>query len=199
MATASFFKLQPNPTGEPTFVESFLTPEECRTIIQTGERDIELAAGRTENHQVNEQLRKSDIGWLSPEGEMRWLFDRIRECVMQINGNWFRYELIGYEGIQFTRYAYVAGQSDYYSSHRDTVMLPGGTVRKLSFTIQLSDPSAYEGGDVVLYNSLIDTIKLSRGVGSISFFPSYVIHEVMPVTRGVRHSLVGWACGPAFV
>ena len=47
--------------------------------------------------------------------------------------------------------------------------------------------------------SLTDFATLSRATGSISFFPSYTIHEVKPVTRGTRYSLVGWACGPAFI
>ena len=132
--------------------------------------------------------------------EHAWLFNRIRDCTNAVNADWFRYDLIGFEGLQFTKYAYGKdARPDFYSSHKDTALLPGGTVRKLSFTIQLSDPETYEGGDVVLYNSLIDTANLSRALGSISFFPSYTIHEVTPVTRGVRHSLVGWACGPAFV
>ena len=37
-----------------------------------------------------------------------------------------------------------------------------------------------------LYNTLTDNMTLSRNVGSISFFPSYTIHEVLPVTRGTR-------------
>lgn len=149
MATGSFFKLKPNLTGEPTFVDPFLTAEECHGIIESGERDLQLTAGRTENHEVRQHLRKSEIGWLSPDGEMRWLFERIRDCVNSVNADWFRYELVGFEGIQFTKYAHVAGQADFYSSHRDTVVLPGGTVRKLSFTIQLSDLASYDGGDVI--------------------------------------------------
>lgn len=194
-----FFNLRSNLAGEPTFVGNFLTPDECTAIISSGENDLQLRAGRTENHQVNEHLRKSEIGWLNPDGEQRWLFERIRECTNAVNADCFRYALIGFEGIQFTKYSYKAGQSDFYSSHRDTAVLPGGTIRKLSFTIQLSDPETYTGGDVVLYNSLIDTVPLNRDAGSISFFPSYLIHEVAPVTKGVRYSLVGWACGPAFV
>ena len=57
----------------------------------------------------------------------------------------------------------------------------------------------YDGGEVLLYNTLSDSITLSRALGSISFFPSYTIHEVLPVTRGTRYSLVGWVYGPAFV
>jgi len=195
-----FFLLKSNVVGQPTFVDGFLTPDECRSIIASGESHLDLNVAKTEDHQVHQNLRKSDIGWLDSNGEYAWLFNRIRDCVNAVNADWFRYDLIGFEGIQFTRYSSSKdGHPDFYSSHKDTALLPGGTVRKLSFTIQLTDPETYEGGDVVLYNSLIDTANLSRALGSISFFPSYTIHEVMPVTRGARYSLVGWACGPAFV
>jgi PKHD-type hydroxylase len=194
-----FFSLRSNAVGQPTFVSHLLTPEECAAIISSTEGHLQIKAGRTEDHQLHEKLRKSDIGWLNPDGEHRWLFDRIKDCVNGVNADWFRYDLTGFEGVQFTKYSYKEGEADFYSSHRDTATLPGGTVRKLSFTIQLSDPDSYSGGDVLLYNSLIDSSALSRAIGSISFFPSYTIHEVIPVTRGVRYSLVGWACGPAFV
>lgn len=32
----------------------------------------------------------------------------------------------------------------------------------------------------------------------VTFFPSYVMHRVKPVTEGVRYSLVCWVSGPSF-
>ena len=194
-----FFGLRSNLVGQPTFVASLLMPEECASIIGIGESTVRLHAGKTEDHRVHDNLRKSEIGWLNPDSELRWLFERVKACMNGVNSDWFRYDLTGFEGIQFTKYSSEGGEGDFYSSHVDAASLPGGTVRKLSFTIQLSGPESYSGGDVVLYSSLIDSANLSRAIGSISFFPSYTIHEVLPVTRGVRYSLVGWACGPAFV
>ena len=78
-----------------------------------------------------------------------------------VNSDWFRYELAGFEGIQFTKYAYKGGQADFYSSHIDTLS-SNGTVRKLSFTVQLSHPDSYSGGDVILYKSLIDSAALRQ-------------------------------------
>lgn len=196
----AFFLLRPNVTGQPTTVNDLLTPDECRAIIEGGEASLELRDGKTEDHQVREQLRKSQIGWFQPEGAFRWLFQKVGDCINEVNRQWFGYDLVGFEGIQFTKYAFNKDQSaDFYSSHKDTALLPGGTIRKLSFTIQLSPPESYGGGEVVLYNSFTDFVTLSRAPGSITFFPSYTIHEVTPVTQGVRYSLVGWACGPAFV
>ena len=194
------FLLKKNMVGQPTGLNNFLTPQECTRIIDHGENGLGLKVAKTEDHEVHANLRKSEISWFNPDGEHTWLFNRIRDCLNDVNANWFGYNLIGFEGIQFTKYAYKKeSPPDFYSSHKDTTLLPGGTVRKLSLTVQLSDPATYDGGDVLLYNTLTDSIPLSRALGSVSFFPSYTIHEVMPVTRGVRYSLVGWAYGPAFV
>jgi predicted 2-oxoglutarate/Fe(II)-dependent dioxygenase YbiX len=193
-----FFNLKSNLTGQPTFIPNFLTQEECSAIIDKCEANLRLKAGGTEDGKVHQELRSSEIAWLPPEGEHRWLFDRIRDCMNAVNSDWFRYDLVGFEGIQFTKYSHKTGRTDFYSSHVDTVA-SNGTVRKLSFTVQLSDPERYGGGDVILYKSLTDSAALSRAIGSISFFPSYTIHEVLAVTSGVRYSLVGWGHGPAFV
>lgn len=149
--------LRPALTGKLT-VERFLTAEECQTIVDRGERGLALAAGRTEDQRTT--LRKSDIAWLAADAEHGWLFQRVTECINEINRNWFGYRLIGFEGIQFTRYSHdQGGPGDHYGPHKDTRLLADGTIRKLSFTI----------------------------------------HEVTPVSRGLRYSLVGWATGPSFV
>ena len=66
--------------------------------------------------------------------------------------------------------------------------------RKLSFTMQLSDSNDYEGGDLVLYPGGPEIIA-DRSKGAITIFPSYVLHEVKPVTKGSRCSLVVWFRG----
>jgi PKHD-type hydroxylase len=193
------FHLRPNLPGEPTYVGNLLTSDECKAIISTGERDLKLAPGRIDDERIQDNLRKSEIAWLSPQSEHRWLFDRIKDCINAVNSDWFRYNLIGFEGIQFTKYSSKGGQSDFYASHTDLKSTDIGTIRKLSFSVQLSDPETYDGGDVLLYESLSASATMSKTVGSITFFPSYTVHEVLPVTSGVRYSLVGWAHGPPFV
>lgn len=191
-----FFLLKPALLGQVS-VNDFLKADECRSIVEAGERNLNMTAGTTEDRRAS--IRQSDIGWFNPDGEHQWLFERVRDCINDINRNWFGFNLLGFEGIQFTKYSHKNGAGDYYQAHKDTRLYPGGTIRKLSFTIQLCGGESYDGGDVVLYDSFADSAPLSRALGSISFFPSYTIHEVTPVTKGVRYSLVGWACGPSFV
>lgn len=193
-----FHLLKPALTGQVT-VNDFLSGDECRAIIEGGERALGLHAGATGDGRGG--IRQSDIGWFSPEGEHQWLFKRIRDCVNDINRDWFGFNLLAFEGIQFTKYSGGSKNAggDYYGAHKDTSLAPGGTIRKLSFTVQLCPGDTYDGGDVILYDSFSDLTTLNRRIGSISFFPSFTIHEVTPVTKGTRYSLVGWACGPSFV
>ena len=39
---------------------------------------------------------------------------------------------------------------------------------------------------------------LPKEQGKLILFPSYVLHEVKPVTKGERYSLVAWITGPQF-
>jgi PKHD-type hydroxylase len=69
--------------------------------------------------------------------------------------------------------------------------------RKLSLSIQLSDPAAYEGCELEL--SFGDGIKTApRKRGTVVAFASYVLHRVTPITAGTRKSLVVWVSGPEF-
>jgi len=67
--------------------------------------------------------------------------------------------------------------------------------RKLSFSMQLTDPSEYEGGNTRLITSH-EPFDIPKTKGSITFFPSYTLHDVQPITKGTRKALVGWVLGP---
>ena len=49
----------------------------------------------------------------------------------------------------------------------------------------------FEGGDLEIFG--VPTPKLETG--SMIFFPSFIAHEVTPVTKGTRYSLVLWFLG----
>ena len=61
--------------------------------------------------------------------------------------------------------------------------------------LQLSDSKDYEGGDLMLMHSNTPNI-IEKKKGYLVAFPSYVLHEVTPVTKGERYSLVAWIHGP---
>ena len=73
------------------------------------------------------------------------------------------------------------------------------TTRKLSFIIPLTDPETYEGGDFEMFPPFEEQQRAEvKKLGTLILFPSYVPHRILPVTKGRRISLVGWAHGPSF-
>ena len=79
-----------------------------------------------------------------------------------------------------------------------------GKVRKLSITINLNKPEDYDGGNLKFDfgphaggKRFHECIEI-RPQGSIIVFPSYIYHQVTPVTRGTRYSMVLWSLGQPF-
>ena len=85
---------------------------------------------------------------------------------------------------------------DHYDWHVDIGHEVNGS-RKLSFTLQLSASSDYDGGDLEFLNASYDREAL-RQPGTIAVFPAYFAHRVTPVTRGERLALVGWMHGDSY-
>jgi PKHD-type hydroxylase len=54
----------------------------------------------------------------------------------------------------------------------------------------------FEGGDFSTFLSKEQNIPLKKG--EILIFPSFIVHSVKPVTKGIRKSLVIWVTGPKF-
>ena len=74
--------------------------------------------------------------------------------------------------------------------------MPSGWTNDCENLIQLSDDTDYEGGDLQLKMSSQKPYCASRLKGDGLVFPSWILHGVTPVTKGVRKSLVVWAEGP---
>ena len=90
---------------------------------------------------------------------------------------------------------YIPG--DHYSGwHMDVGNTSSTSSRKVTFTIQLSDPSTYVGGDLTI--SSMDGNSEIRQQGTAIVFPSFVSHCVKKVESGTRYCLVGWVHGPSF-
>ncbi len=135
-------------------------------------------------------VRNSKHNWIEPTGENMWLFDKMLALVLAANQR-FQFEVDMFEAIQLAKYE----EGDFYDWHLDIGPGRMGN-RKLSVTVQLSDPDSYEGGDLVLENGAgQEPYVAPRDVGSVTVFPSFMKHKVTPVTKGVRHSLVVWASG----
>jgi PKHD-type hydroxylase len=173
------------------------TARECRQIIELVEQQEQIheavidQKGRPE---VAAQVRQSRVAWLRPELESyAWIYQRCTAAVLQVNNHDWQFDLDYIDPLQFTLYT---RQGDHYGWHIDNLS-EGSTYRKLSFSVQLSQPAAYDGGDLEILMGP-EATKLPREQGVFTAFPSITTHRVTPVTRGERYSLVGWCTGPKF-
>ena len=86
-----------------------------------------------------------------------------------------------------------------YNWHTDqdirTIFDPEQEVRKLSFSLQLSDKNEYVGGDLEFTDVDKKMFSVPRDRGCVIVFDSRTIHRVTTIKSGVRKSLVGWVVG----
>jgi PKHD-type hydroxylase len=86
------------------------------------------------------------------------------------------------------------GVEGHYGSHVDNALMGKGAARlrtDLSFTLFLSPPADYDGGELVIHAAGM-TQEVKGEAGHLVLYPSGSIHEVRPVTRGTRIVCIGW-------
>lgn len=179
-------------TGRATGV---FTSEECDEIIRIGSKSLkESSVGYDQRKNI--AVRDSSVNFLHPSEETNWIFERLDDTTQDINNTLFNFKINGFaEGLQFTKYEAPTGQ---YVSHIDRMNI-GEPVRKLSMSVQLSNPEDYDGGDLEILTTLEHPEFAPRERGIAFYFNSHLLHRVNPVTRGTRYSLVAWITGPRFV
>jgi PKHD-type hydroxylase len=172
-------------------------------------------------------IRDSEVCFLN-DG---WIYDLLFPLIAEANqrAGWL-YDLDFAEPMQFAAYHpggfygwHIDGFSCHYGAYQKfepgvTPLVNGkpppncidnpkmiGKVRKLSMTVNLNEPGAYEGGNLkfdfgphVRHRERYHECEEIRPQGSAIVFPSFVYHQVTPVTRGVRYSLVVWVLGKPF-
>ena len=181
-------------------------PNEERVSVKKGfSQHVKETSG------VRESKRRTNIKWIEVTEDNEWLYDKIIACVHDANNYNFGFILQSIEVLQFGSYdskdlGFYGKHKDIYPHHRKEVNM--SNLRKLSVSVQLSDPSEYEGGDLILYPEIEASMKsyhekdnhyiMPKSKGTIIFFESDSLHEVTPVTGGNRKSLVTWINGPNF-
>jgi|TARA_R100000656_G_C3938277_1_gene126195 PKHD-type hydroxylase len=177
------------------YIKNFITPQKCEEIINIGKKKgtQKGLVGFGAKSKYDKKIRKSSIVFLHHEDGLGPFFQELTSAVVSLNKQFYNFHISAFsEGLQFTHYK-APGQK--YGKHFDRG--PNGIIRKLSVSIQLSDPTKYKGGDLNLYEGE-DPIKTLRDQGALNAFPSFFIHEVTPVTKGERFSLVAWVTGDPF-
>ena len=177
-------------TNEPIF-----TPKQCQLIIDKGHslkpEQAKVGGGKKDGI-YDTKKRVTTIGWI-PFKEMPDMYKQIEDTMLRTNSNHF-----GFDGMrltepgQFTEYP----KGGFYDWHMDsdTNFAHEPTVRKISMTCLLSDPSEFKGGELEFMDKgkRADNLKQDQAI----FFASFLRHRVAPVKKGVRRSLVMWFGGP---
>lgn len=180
------------PAGALVAVQGLFTPAELDAIEAYGDGLAPAKAHIGGRETGTDHIRVTRVGWIQPEPHTAWLYSRIEQAVLDTNSQVYKYDLYGLrEAFQYT--VYRSAEGGHYNWHVDT----GTAERKLSLTLQLSEPTTYEGGDLVL-EAGEGNFSANKARGTLVFFPSYVMHRVTPVTAGTRKSLVVWVAGPPF-
>lgn len=173
-----------------TFRDVF-SAEECQRIIDQGTA-FGLEAGVVREADLDASLRDSRIARFGQTAETAWIFDRLFDLVGRMNRENWRFELAGAEALQLASY----GVGGHYDWHLDIGVGFPFTMRKVTVSVQLSDPAEYQGGALeTLYGLQSDIAPRDRG--TLVMFPSYILHRVQPVTSGSRYSLNAWIHGEA--
>ena len=172
------------------FWESEIPENICDQIISCSDK-IEYKRGLIDNG--TEDGRNVDMKFLH-ENSFNWINALTCGYALYANCKNYQYKLsncIDREGVQLSHYT--IGQ--YYDKHVDFNGSPDskGYTRKLSMSVQLSDNS-YDGGDLILYYAGNRYIA-PKSKGTVFVFDSRLTHEVTPVTKGERYSLVKWFHG----
>jgi PKHD-type hydroxylase len=139
-------------------------------------------------------IRKSKIKWLHNDERSFWVYEKICKLAMEANNKIWKFNLHSViDSIQYTVYYEGGGHYDWH------VDIGPGSIsdRKISCSVQLSDPNKYEGGDLEVWSGGEFKV-IERRQGSAIFFPSFLMHRVTPITKGIRKSLVLWMGGGSY-
>jgi Rps23 Pro-64 3,4-dihydroxylase Tpa1-like proline 4-hydroxylase len=194
-------------------------------IIETIENDLnlwnfdnEMQKSVLEKGLINNKKRSSKNAWISTD---YWVSGFLWNYVQKANKENFNYDIEGIDGesLQYTRY----DKGDFYGWHTDgsisnncasrviasssnppddpalmaDYLVPKtNKIRKISFTLQLSNPDEYSGGNLQFQDEDGRTYFAPRQRGALTMFDSRVLHRVLKVKEGTRKSIVGWVIGP---
>jgi PKHD-type hydroxylase len=181
--------------------ENAVSDDICNNILKCfDEKNYEpgLVSG---DELLDKKIRDADRQW-APK------FDLV-ECIMNrfiVQANQealWNFDITEPQQVQIGRYR----ENQFYGQHIDSyvqnsdviptgqgsaIIIPLLAQRKISASLLLNHESEYEGGDLVI---LTETVKTKKK-GTIIVFPSFIAHQVTPVTKGIRYSAVCWMMGP---
>lgn len=150
---------------ECNFLKSFLSKE---GIIRT-EKDARGSFNTT-------------VGVIPPDDIPDWFLPRIQFFGIK------KFTFVNNLAVSRAAIVNLYGTGGYFARHRDDYALEDHWVKRYkTLIVQLSNPTTYVGGDL-----LVDDVPIDRTVGNVAYFNSSVYHELTEITKGERYSLIIW-------
>ena len=143
-------------------------------------------------------LIEKDLTESSTIPETHWVGGLVWHYILRANRENYMYNVSHLDGdsVKFKTY----NEGDGQTWHVDAKPQEGDEdVRKISFTVQLSDCDDYEGGNVQVLDENGQMYNLPRERGTVALFDSASRHRVDKVRKGTRKALVGWALGKSWI
>jgi predicted 2-oxoglutarate/Fe(II)-dependent dioxygenase YbiX len=174
------------------FFENALTAEDCTSIIaqvegKTDGQEAKIDTGK--NEIVNKEIRdvkRVSLPTFQGVGAM------LAGAGLSANSQAWNFSVTHANQCDYLKYD-IAG---HYHSHVDTSINPHKQeTRKLTILAFLNDD--FEGGRFYLQIGHLKTYPPQQR-GTVIVFPSFLLHGVEPVTKGIRRSIVTWLVGPWF-
>ena len=202
------------------YFKKAVSPKTCSKILKACRKKIIKEGSLIKE---NKRAEKDNRIYIRPEEDNRarncmiawlnetWIYNILNPFIHEANkkASW-NFQFDWNESLQFTIYT----KGGYYNWHTDQADHPiknknknlNGKTRKLSLTLQLTDRTKYEGGDFQFMwldetkKNLLRQITVddAKDIGTIIIFPSFMYHQVLPITKGKRESLVNWSIGNEF-
>tara|TARA_A100001388_G_scaffold269163_1_gene245121 strand:- start:3847 stop:4425 length:579 start_codon:yes stop_codon:yes gene_type:complete len=149
-----------------------------------------------QNSKIKDSVRKSQHCWIPSN---HWIGGFLWHYIRMANKDNFLYDISDIENdmIQYTHY----DKGDFYNWHTDMdicdINEPDQLVRKLSFTLQLTNEDEYTGGNLEFadFDDSSYRFLVPKSRGTVIVFDSRTPHRVTPIESGIRKSLVGWVVG----
>lgn len=179
-----------NKLSKVSVTPNLLTSKECDEIILYGNsRGWELGPSYVKENDIPKDDPDSRICYsVTPhKDDLLWLWDKVHAQINE-NNKYYQYKLNGPLTLYILKYpegGHIKLHGDALHEHTER--------RKLTLSIQLSDPADYFGGELSMLGASDNVAPKEQGL--CVMFPSFIQHQVHRVHTGERFSVIGWIEG----
>lgn len=173
--------------------EKFIPEDLCDLIINEYENDLDWKTTKIGEGEVNKSIRNCEVINISVRESIsknhsvrkeidEKLFKIVSDIITDLKSKYNTISISQDSGYELLKYT----EGGFYTQHTDSFI---SVPRAISCSLCLNDD--YEGGEFGFFDREI-MYKLKKG--TVITFPSNYLypHEIMPVTKGTRYSIITW-------